>query len=145
MTSPTIAEGRQGDRAGVEALLTACGLPLTGLDAPNLHLIVAREDDRLVGCAAIERFGTACVLRSLAVSPDRRGSGLARRLIDSLLHEARAAGSTEAYLLTKNVQRLASRYGFMPIPRERVSPQALASPEFGLDCCSSASVMLRLL
>lgn len=143
MSAPIIEREHPADRSAVEALLAGSGLPLAGLEGPGVRILVAREDDRVIGCAAVETFGDACILRSLAIAPDRRGSGVVRLLIDALLAEARRTGCSEAYLLTKNVQNLASRYGFEAIPREKVSPAALASPEFGLGCCATAKVMRR--
>lgn len=138
---PAVGPSRPEELPAIAVFLTQSGLPVAGLDSGNVQVLVARQGERIVGTAALERCGSACVLRSLAVEKALRGGDLARRLIAALLELARDSGCTEAYLLTHNVQRLASRYAFRVVRREEVSPLALASPEFGMSGCAAATVM----
>ena len=126
--------------------MTACDLPLDGVREQFNGFIVARtapeaDGGAVVGCAAIELYGTTCVFRSLAVATDHRGQGLGRRLMESALLLAAAHGCREAYLLTRTIERMASRQGFERVERDQVAAAAKASVEFSIDCCSTAVVM----
>jgi amino-acid N-acetyltransferase len=148
----------------VKEILTACGLPLEGVidrgdtrDAsdtiatrgPLDRFVVALADagDRraLIGCAGLEVHGTACILRSLAVRPEMRGRGVARLLIEEILRRARDAGCSQAFLLTTSIEAMAARHGFTRIDRAEVPAELLATSEFALNACSTATVMQRVL
>ena len=68
-------------RAAVEALLEACGLPLAGL-ADHWHTtwVALATSGEVVGSVALELHGRAALLRSLATRPDQRGLGLGNSL-----------------------------------------------------------------
>jgi amino-acid N-acetyltransferase len=144
--TPAVGPAGAGDLDEVEALLRRCDLPVEGLREHASSLVVARRDGRggpIVGCAAAELYGRACVLRSLAVAHEARGSGLWRALVDAVLQRARVAGCTEAYLLTTTIEALAARQGFVRIARSEVDPAAARSVQFRLTQCDSAAVMRR--
>ncbi len=65
----------------IEELLAVCGLPLDGVAASFSRGLVVVEDGHVVACAAVEPYGADGLLRSVAVSPDRRRSGLGRSIV----------------------------------------------------------------
>jgi len=141
---PAVAD----DLESIESLLLACGLPLDGVRGHFENFLVARAsstDPSIIGCAAIERYGVSCVFRSLAVSPAHRGRGLGRALMETALDRAAAHGSSEVFLLTRTIERMASRQGFERIERDQVTAAARASLEFSINACSTAIVMRRML
>lgn len=53
------------DRQAIEALLEANNLPLAGLDLGLEVAVVARDARLIVGCAGVEPYGSAGLLRSV--------------------------------------------------------------------------------
>jgi SAM-dependent methyltransferase/N-acetylglutamate synthase-like GNAT family acetyltransferase len=103
--------------------------------------IVAREGDDVVGCVALELYGDAGLLRSLAVRSDRQGTGLGTRLTEAALDLARRRGARELYLLTETADGFFPRFGFAPVAREAVAPAVRGSVEFTSACPESARAM----
>lgn len=61
--------------------------------APDGRLLLAWKEGAVVGCAALRRVDAeSCEMKRVYVRPTARGEGLGRRLVDSILGEARAAG-----------------------------------------------------
>ena len=73
-----------GDWPAVRDLLTEAGLPLQGAAEAFGIGVVASDGDRLVGCAAIEPYDGAALLRSVAVVPDQRGTGVGTSLVHAV-------------------------------------------------------------
>lgn len=106
---------------------------------------MAVEDDRVVGSAALELYGPAALLRSVAVEPELRGRGHGQALAHAALDLARARGVTQVYLLTDTAADFFGRLGFRRIPRTEAEPAVGASVEFISACPASATCMvLRL-
>lgn len=140
-----ISAAREEDLPAIEALLTECGLPTEGVAGILPHTLVARDGERLLGCAGLELHGEACVLRSLAVAPASRGRGIARPLIEGILALAARIGAREAFLLTYSIEALAKRHGFERVDRDRVPAHLQHTGEFRLTRCSTAVVMRKVL
>ena len=131
------------DESAVAALLESCGLPHRDI-APHLaHFMVARDGSRVVGVIGLEVHGTEGLLRSLAVLPDRRSEGIARRLYASLIVRARQLGLTRLYLLTTSAQGFFEMLGFRVVSRAAVPEAIRATEEFRQLCPDSATCMMR--
>jgi amino-acid N-acetyltransferase len=131
------------DRPGIVALLNASDLPLEGLDEALEAAVVARRGDTLIACAALELYGDAALLRSVAVAPDHRGEGLGQKITEGALAVARQRGVRRIYLLTETADRFFPRFGFRRIARDQVEPAARQSVEFRSVCPESAVVMVH--
>ena len=100
-----VAEAGSDDLEGCQALWRRCGLPeaLPLRDGETGGLLVARrsgDDGREVsGCVALRLEGASGWLIKLAVEPELRGSGLARRLMREGERWLRARGAGEAQVL----------------------------------------------
>ena len=129
------------DLPDILALLEASKLPRAGIDHHVETALVARDAGRLVGCAAVEVYGAAGLLRSVAVAPDRRGTGLGQELTVAALDLARERGVKDVYLLTTTADRFFPRFGFSVISRDQIDPALQRSEELRGACPASAVAM----
>lgn len=139
--TPDIAPAAPTDLAAVFALLEANGLPRAGLDEHLATTLVARDRGRLVGCAALELYGRAALLRSVAVAAPLRGRGVGQALTSAALALARGRGVRTVYLLTETAAQFFPKFGFAVVTRASVEPAVLQSTEFTTACPASALVM----
>ena len=140
-----IERAETADLAAVLALLEHCGLPQAGLAEVLATTVIAREAGRVIGCAALEVYGTVALLRSVAVDPSRRSQMLGSQLVQAMHTEARRLAIHEVYLLTETATGYFPRFGFRPIERAVVSPAIQRSVEWTSACPASAQAMvLRL-
>ncbi|MBK9692018.1 MAG: GNAT family N-acetyltransferase [Gemmatimonadetes bacterium] len=126
----------------VSALLVANGLPVADL-SPAVHFLGVRDDRGLEGIVGLERHGADGLLRSLAVRPDRRGSGLGSALVLEVERLARSEGLASLYLLTTTAEPFFGHRGYTRIARDAAAPAIRASSEFASVCPTSASVMRK--
>ena len=64
--------------------------------------IVAEEDGRILGCGALHLYGMHLAeIRSIAVLPERKGSGVGRALVEALIAESRRHSVTCLCLFTR--------------------------------------------
>jgi amino-acid N-acetyltransferase len=139
--STTFRSAAPDDWDAIARLLNDCGLPIAGADAHVDGFLLATRDGRLLGTAALERYGAAALLRSVAVAPEARGTGLGRALVDAAIARARDSGIETLVLLTETAPQFFPRFGFRPISRDDVPDAVRASEEFRGACCATAAVM----
>jgi amino-acid N-acetyltransferase len=137
-----IEPARPEDLPAILALLERAGLPRAGIKGHLGTAVVARSGAQLVGCAAVELYDSAALLRSVAVDADQRGHGLGHRLTDAALAVARARGARTAYLLTETAAAFFPRFGFAPIARDQVPAAVRGSIEFTSACPATAQAMM---
>lgn len=138
-----IERARPGDLADVLALLERHNLPLAGVPDHVDTLVVARDDGRIVGAAAVELYADGALLRSVVVDTPAQRKGLGHRLTDAALNIAREHHVDTVFLLTTTAERFFPRLGFTQISREDVPTTVQASVEFQSACPASATVMRR--
>lgn len=141
----TLRQAVGADTPAVLALLRAADLPVDGVPDVLTHLVVAVRDSgsgpEIVGAVALERHGSAALLRSTVVAPAMRGTGLGERLVRRALADARAQEIEELVLLTTTAADWFPRFGFQRIARDAAPASLLASDEFQFACPASAVVM----
>jgi amino-acid N-acetyltransferase len=145
MRTITIEAVRPSDLPAVLALLERSGLPQEGLVDHLATTLVARSGDEVVGSAALEIYGAAALLRSVAVDSALRSHGLGQRLTRTALDVARQLGITSVYLLTETAGDFFPRFGFRTIDRSAVDPAVQQSVEFTSACPASAQVLVASL
>jgi amino-acid N-acetyltransferase len=129
----------------VVALLTAANLPTSDISAERMAFLGAFEGDRLVGTVGLERVEDLGLLRSLAVVPERRGTGIARSLYERLLADASRTAITELYCLTNTAEGFFTRLGFGLVPRTEAPKAIQATAEFSSLCPASTRLYARRL
>lgn len=100
---------------------------------PSGRLALAHDDQgRLVGCGAFRRVRADAVeMKRMFVRPEARGMGVARRLFEMRIAEAKKAGYSVVYADTAKGNRpmleMYERYGFRYIQRY---PENANPPEY---------------
>jgi amino-acid N-acetyltransferase len=136
-----IQAAKAGDLPDMRALLKASALPVAGIESHVETALVVRDSGRLLGCAAVEVYGQAGLLRSVAVEAGHRGEGLGEQLTKAALELARKRGVRNIYLLTTTAAHFFPRFGFTAIPRTELDPALEQSEELRGACPASALAM----
>jgi amino-acid N-acetyltransferase len=136
-----VRRARPEDWGAIAELLKESALPLAGARSRIGSFHVGERGTAVVGCAGLERYGTAALLRSVAVTATARGGGVGRMLVERVLADAKATGITTLVLLTTTAEDYFPRFGFRRTTRQEVPQALLASDEFRSACPASAVVM----
>lgn len=139
--NPALRCATAADAGIIRELLERSGLPTGDLSDAQPEFLVATHEDRIIGVGALERFGGAALLRSVAVEMRWRRSGVGRLIIAELERRARAAGIAELILLTLTARDFFARLGYRVRDRSQVPPAVLQSAEFRSLCPASAVCM----
>lgn len=133
------------DLIAIRALLELAGLPTGDLVSAQPEFVAIREEGVLVAAGALQRFGSAALLRSLVVAPGRRGAGLGNSVVQALESAARRAKIERLILLTQTAAPFFARHGYRAIERGQVPADVQRSEEFRSLCPSSATCMAKRL
>jgi len=121
---------RAEDIPRIEALITGEHLPAYGLDEFLETFFVLADGEQIVGCAGLEVYGEAALLRSVVVAPERRRSDGGRRLVEAAITEARRRGVARVYLFTMSAGGFFGRLGFREVQPEEFEEAVRASRQF---------------
>src|SRR5262249_13456438 len=119
--------------------------PTEDIGTSAIRWLVSESDGRLTGVVGIEAFGDAGLLRSLAVIPDQRGSGIGAALVSRLEQSCREQGLRHLLLLTETADTFFARRGYARADRSTVPASIQASAEFRSLCPASATCMAKAL
>jgi amino-acid N-acetyltransferase len=139
----TLRAAEPRDMQSIRELLQESGLPTEDLARARPEFVVACEGKRIVGVGALERFGAAGLLRSIAVAPDRRGAGIGPMIVEYLEERARTDGLSELVLLTQTAKGFFEWQGYRIIERSHAPAPVQDSEEFRSLCPSSAFCMSK--
>lgn len=139
--SPKLSQATPSDLSSVLALLRQCELLETGVAEALERFVVARRDAATVGCAGLEVYADMGLLRSVAVEPSARRSGLGEALVAGVVAAARGLGLRDLYLLTTTATPFFERVGFDRVPRAEVPAAVAESWEFRVGCPQTAQAM----
>ncbi len=141
--SRVLRDAASHDYPAICGLLEASGLPLDGVPVTLDQFHVAEQDGALLGVVGLEVHGEDGLLRSLAVAPWHRGTGLGGQLSDRIVGAARELGLHHLYLLTETAREYFEQRGFEVVRRADVPPALRSSVEFTRACPESAIAMSR--
>jgi amino-acid N-acetyltransferase len=133
------------DLSAIRALLESSGLPTSDLVSARPEFAVIRQRGRVVAAGALQRFGSAALLRSVVVSSEVRGSGLGQRVVSELERVARSAGIEQLILLTQTAAEFFARLGYRVIDRDGAPEDVQKSEEFRSLCPTSATCLAKRL
>ena len=139
----SIEPAQPADLPGILDLLASHRLPQAEVERHLATALVAREGGRVAGCAVVETYEPAGLLRSVAVAQSQRGLGLGIRLTEAAIELAQSRGIQALYLLTETAAGFFPRFGFRPVPRHEVAPAVRQSIEFTRACPASALAMVK--
>jgi N-acetylglutamate synthase-like GNAT family acetyltransferase len=117
-----LIRAQPGDRFELRLFLRTADLTLSGLDDPELPLwIQVDADGRIEGTAGFELAGREALIRSVAVAPSLRGTGLGRKLAQFALDRAAEAGAERAWLFSRRSGPFWQKLGFEPADRDELA------------------------
>lgn len=141
----TLRPADEADAQVIRDLLEHSGLPTGDLSTARPEFILASNAGQIIGIGALEHFGEAALLRSVAVQPQWRGAGVGRLLVAELERRARAAGISELILLTLTAADFFRRLGYGAKDRAGVPDAVLGGAEFRSLCPATAICLAKTL
>lgn len=127
-------------------LLRKADLPTEDLTPAHVdHFFYSGTAAQPTGLVGLEIFGDVALLRSLVVTPERRGSGEGHLLLEHAEREASSRGVRELYLLTTTAEPFFAKCGYARASRDLAPAQIRATREFAGMCPASAAFMSKQL
>lgn len=101
-----IRTASDADLSEIRKLLLANGLLVEDVSASLIEGFLVAEDSNgsVIGSIGLEGLGSSVLLRSLAVTPQVRGMGIARELVVRLEDKMRSCGQLDVWLLTTTAE-----------------------------------------
>lgn len=125
-------------------LLRDASLPTDDLTAAHCeHFYFAGPASQPTGLVGLEIFGDVALLRSLAVTAQRRGSGEGASLLRYAEAAAKSRGVRALYLLTTTAEGFFAKHGYRRAAREAAPPAIRGTREFAGICPASSAFMTR--
>lgn len=135
---------RKPSEIAVKELLDAAQLPIADITPEHMeHFFGAWEGSSLAGVVGMEPLGMTALLRSLAITALKRGSGLGSALLVQVEKYAMEQGVRSMFLLTTTAESYFEKHGYSRISREE-APEAIRNTvEFTSLCPGSAVLMVK--
>ena len=122
-----VRQARTADVRGIRQIVDAYAVERRLLSKATVTLfeqvqefLVAEFEGQIVGCGALHvMWEDLAEIRTLAVTPEHRGTGLGGTILELLVDRARALGITRMFCLTFEVDFF-SRHGFEAIDESPV-------------------------
>jgi amino-acid N-acetyltransferase len=139
-----LIEKAENYRDSVVQLLNAAKLPVEDLPLSLDNFSVALNDENdVIGVVGVEIYGDYALLRSLAVEPEYRGQGVAKRLLSITERSASLNNVKAIYLITETASVYFGKKGYITVARTQVPDEIKVSSEFSYVCPASAIVMKK--
>lgn len=133
------------DISKIDALLQGAQLPIEGYKDFLENFMVCEKQGTLIGVAGFENYGQIGLVRSFAVAPDFRGTGIGRNLYEKVESEAVQKQLQMLYLLTETASAFFQKFGYEIIDRQTAPKEIRMTSEFQELCPDSAKLMRLVL
>lgn len=141
----------ESDLPAVADLLRSSGLHDDGVRGRLDQTVVGeRRDDsgQALATACLEQVAGADpewgLLRSVAVRPDLRGTGVGMLVTAAAVASGRARGIVRIFLFTETAERFFTTMGFQPVDRDAVPPPVARSAHAAEECPTATPMTLAL-
>jgi N-acetylglutamate synthase-like GNAT family acetyltransferase len=132
----------QQDLEDLKAFLKESSLPADDIRLEGNQFAIYRDSTgKIVGTGGLEFYGDYCLLRSVAVAPELRGTGIGKEIVTDLITRAKDKSVWSVSLLTETAQPFFERLGFENVSREKAAKEIQSSSEFSTVCPVSAAFM----
>ena len=145
MTEPAAFPIDPDNLSELVGVLAAAGLPVADLSEPGRAFFRFADDTGTVGFGGLEGQGADRLLRSLTVTPDRRGRRLGSAILTLLEGEACRLGVERLHLLTNTAAPFFRTNGYNDADRGSAPVPIAASREFTALCPASATYLVKAL
>jgi amino-acid N-acetyltransferase len=117
-------------------------LPYSDIYESQVDFIVAKNDEQIVGCIGLEKYGTEGLLRSFAIELNFRKKGYGKELYNRLLTYGMQNKVNTLHLLTTTAREYFINVGFSVQNRSNAPEIIQNSREFKGLCPSSSIYMV---
>ena len=144
MPDHVIRTATAADQHNIIALLQQANLPVGDLAGQTWqHFLVAEWEGAVVGVVGVEPLAGLAQLRSLAVAPEHRRSGLGARLVDAIEWQAMSLEVTQVGLITNTAEAFFRRLEYVSVDRDKAPECLRATAQFQGLCPASSVVMIK--
>ncbi len=131
------------DLETIISLLQTSDLPTQDLPSEKVEFLVARNQQKMVGCIGLEPYESNGLLRSFAIDPNHRSMGLGAKLYSYFLSYCKQRNIQKLHLLTTTAEGYFLGKGFERANRNHAPEGISESAEFSELCPSSSSYLVK--
>jgi len=135
----------QPDWDAAQELLETSRLPVSDLAEAPVRLYGILHEKKLIAVSGLEIYGTEAILRSVAILPAYRSTGLGSALLAATEAKARELDLTDLYLLTTTAEKFFRKHDYLHFERNACSEAIRLSQEFSNICPSTAICLHKYL
>ncbi|MCF6255530.1 MAG: arsenic resistance N-acetyltransferase ArsN2 [Gammaproteobacteria bacterium] len=136
-------EATAADLTAIKTLLNSSKLPSDDCDEHIGNFIVAEDRGKIIGTGGLEICGADGLLRSIVITPEHRGNGIAKKIYQQIEDRAYSLDVSTLYLLTESATEYFKKLGFVIKKRSETPKSIMQTKQFRELCPSSATVMCR--
>ncbi len=136
-------DAKKRDLGTIVGLLELSGLPTGDCREQIDGFVLVEEHGRIVATGGLELHGKDALMRSIAIVPNRRNTGIGKTLCTELERRAAALGVENLFLLTEHAGAFFTGLGYQAINREDAPPSIQSTRQFSGLCPCSARLMFR--
>ena len=134
---------QQQDVNSVCDLLRSSNLPYKDFDLNKIKVILAIDDDDIIGSIGVELYPPNALLRSFVLRPQYRGKSIGNNMFQYLMSYGSQKGIRDIHLLTDTADSYFISHGFIVANRNDAPSQIRQTSEFKDLCPSTCTYMVK--